>query len=283
MIRLGCRDNSFFRLSHASALSVIADLGLDGVDVTVSDRHPQLAPAEVVAEPVVVGRRVRQVADDLGLAVADAFFLTGAPGGVVRRVDDPDAAGRAAARDQFERLVAFASELGAPGITVLPGTPWDDRAEGLRVAAEELQWRATVAAEAGMRLSFEPHGIANVRTPVEVAELIAAAPDVRVTLDLSHMCAAGIPDSDCDVLLPIAGHVQFRQARRGDMQARAADGEIDLPRLVRKLVESGYDGWVSAEYVIADHATEVDTITQTAIFRDQARSVLAALVTEVPT
>lgn len=275
-MRLGCRDNCFHPLSFDGACAVIADLGLEGVDVSVSDRHHQIEVADVLADPAGSGARTRAVLERHGLVAADAFFLNGNPGGRLLPTDSPDPDVRSAAREQFGAYLDFAIALGTPGVTVLPGSRWpDDREAGVRVAAEELQWRAEQAAAVGLRLSVEIHVQANVRRPPDARRLLDLAPGLELTLDLSHFRCLGETQEAADQLLDRVGHVQFRQGRSGNIQAGRVDGELDLARLVGQLQGLGYDGWVSAEWIVAPYATAVDVLTETAEWRDDMRRLLA--------
>jgi sugar phosphate isomerase/epimerase len=275
-MRLSCRDNCFPVLSHDAALAVIADLDIDGVDVSISNRHDQLVPKHVLADPAAVAARVARTTSRLGLEVADVFVLTGyGPDtlSVNARTEDE----RAAARRQFDAFVAFAVELGAPGITVCPGETWDDDPKaGLDVAGAELAWRADRAAAVGLALSFEPHAQSNVRTPEAVLDLLARAPGVTITLDYSHFVARGVAEADVDCLIPHARHVQARQAAPGHLQATAKTGTIDFARIVGALGRSGYAGWFGLEYTWNDWIDEVDTLAQTALLRDLVRAATGA-------
>ena len=276
-MRLSCRDNCFPLLSHNAAMAVIADLGIEGIDVSVSGRHDQLVPREVVDDPKGEATRIKRNADRLGLAVADVFVLTGY-GPDTLSVNETAIDARAESRRQFESFVPFAVELGAPGITILPGEVWRDNSEeGLAVAAGELAWRAERAADQGLGLSFEPHGRSNAPTPAAVLELLACAPGVTVTLDYSHFVGGGLAEAAADCLIPYARHIQARQASPGHIQATAKTGTIDFPRIIGLLDAAGYAGYFGFEYTWNDWIDEVDTLAQTALLRDVVRAAMAAL------
>lgn len=275
MIRISARDNSFPLLSHRACFAVIADLGLDGVDVSVSDRHGQLSPAAVLDDPEGEAIRIRKLAEAEGLLVADVFVLAGY-GPNTLSVNEKDLAARARAREHFERHLAFALALGAPGLSLLPGDRWEDDADAaFKVAAEELQWRAERAARDGLLVSVEPHAASVAGRPAAVAALLDAAPDLWLTLDYSHFEYRSIPQSEVHPLLARTRHLQARQAAAGGLQATASTGTIDFATIARHLVEQGYDRWIGLEYTWNDWIPEVDTIAQSALLRDTFREALA--------
>ncbi|MCL4231869.1 MAG: sugar phosphate isomerase/epimerase [Dehalococcoidia bacterium] len=254
---------------------MIADLGLEGVDISISPRHAQLDPAAVLEDPSGQAANVSRLVRAAGLLVADVFVLTGF-GPSVLSVNARTANERQQARRQFDALLQFAVQAGAPGMTVLPGEPWNDDPEtGLAVAAEELAWRAQQASAEGLGLSFEPHAISNVRTPDSVLALLDRSAGVGLTLDYSHFVSLGITEEAVDPLLPHARHFQARQASPGHLQATARTGVINFPRIIHALIAHGYVGWFGIEYTWNSWMDEVDTIAQTALLRDVARTVLS--------
>lgn len=279
-IRLSCRDSSFPTLSLGTALGVIADLGLDGADISISDRHQQTNPEAVLEDPVREAVKVGRKLKATSLVVADCFALTGF-GPNTLKVNAPDDAERRTARTQFEAFLRFATYLGAPGITVLPGMGDDSRA--LELAASELRWRQSIASDAGLVLSIEPHQSSVVKTPDDVIDLVECVPGLMLTLDYSHFVAAGIDDREVDVLLPHTRHLQARQASPGKLQTVFEEGTIDFSRVLGLLDESGYAGWIGFEYVWNSWTRqEVDTLGQTTLLRDHIRAIAAGDWTPSP-
>lgn len=271
--RLSCRDNSFPTLSLQAVFAVLVDLGLEGVDISVSDRHHQLDPAAVVEDPSGLASNVRRLLAPYDLAVADCFALTGF-GPNTLPVNAATESERTTARAQFVSFVRFAGAIGAPGLTVLPGIGDDAGARDL--AATELAWRRGVAADAGLGLSVEPYQASVVKSPADVRRLVEDVSGLQLTLDYSHFVAAGYDDVEVDGLLPYTRHLQARQASPGNLQTVIEDGRIDFGRVVRLLAESGYAGWIGFEYVWNSWIKpEVDTLGQTTMLRDQLRAVMS--------
>jgi sugar phosphate isomerase/epimerase len=136
-----------------------------------------------------------------------------------------------------------------------------------------LQWRAivSIALKDGREYSVRvdrPKG--EPENPVTWEELIAKfrgleVPGLQVTLDYSHFVAVGRPTPDGDVLIPHARRVDARQARRGKVQCRLEEGEIDFEHVVTALTRAGYRGTISTESVCVDYqgCNDLDVVTET--------------------
>ena len=277
-MRLSCTDSTFPKLSHRAALSVIADLGIPCVDLCVFgvDGHHFIRPEAVVSDSVEAALDARRRVEDAGLVVCDVFVVLGGDFAALA-VNHPDEAQRRESRQQCLRMFEFAAAAGAPGVTLLPGIAWpgEDPNVSRHRAADELQWRATRAATHGLQLSIEAHVESIVETPDQVLELLASAPGVRLTLDPGHFVYQGFTDSDVDVLIPFARHVQARQAAPGLLQTRLDDGTIDFVRFLHKLEAAGYSGCFGLEYQWDDwlECNRVDCIAETACLRDLVLAV----------
>jgi sugar phosphate isomerase/epimerase len=210
--------------------------------------------------------------DRFGLVASDMFVILG---GSFEELapNHPDAAVREQALEHFGHFVDFAARIGAPGMTVLPGTDFDGvpAEESLERAAEQLNVRAQLAGEAGLRLAFEPHFGSLAGTPAAALALIERTPDVGFALDYSHFVYQGIAQEEVDALLPRTHHFHVRQAAPGVVQARTREGSIDFVRIRDALLALGYEGYFALEYQWEDgwlDFSRVDCIAETAETRD---------------
>lgn len=268
--RISCSDSAFPVLSHDVILRVIRDLGIDLVDVCLFAGYRNNPPREVLADPErsadVIGERLA----GLGLGVADVFAMIGEPWDALA-VNSPDAEQCAESRRQFDALVAFAARLGSPAVTILPGAPFEGVAEadGIALAAAELQVRAEIAGRAGLDLAVEPHvGSITATVPATLA-LLDQAPDVWLTLDPSHYVFQGIDQHELAPLLSRTRHVQMRQAGPGQIQTPVHEGTIDIAGFVADLDRAGYRGVLGIEYQWEEAMdfNRVDCIGETAAMR----------------
>jgi sugar phosphate isomerase/epimerase len=271
-LRLSCADSTFPRLSHETALAVIKDLGITAVDVCSFTGYDHTPPDTVLADPGAAADVVMARLDRVGLEVADVFMIVGGSFEECAQ-NHPDQEVRDRALEYFERFVAFSRRLGAPGLTILPGTIFEEAGEdaSLELAAAELNRRAEFAGEAGLRLAFEPHYGSVAETPARALELLERTPEVGLALDYSHFVYQGFPVEDVDPLLERTHHFHVRQAAPGVIQARTHEGVIDFVRIRDALLDFGYKGYFALEYQWEDgwlDFSHVDCIAETADMRD---------------
>jgi sugar phosphate isomerase/epimerase len=263
-LRLSCADSTFPKLSHEGSLTVIKDLGFTAVDVCSFTGYEHTPPDSILADPERAADTVKARLDRLELEVADVFLIVGGSFEELA-VNHPDPAVRATALEYFEHGVIFARRLGAPGLTILPGTTFDE--SSLELAASELNRRAEIAGEAGLHLAFEPHLGSLAETPAQALELIERTPDVGFALDYSHFVYQGIPVEDVHPLLARTRHFHARQAAPGVIQARTHEGVIDFAQIRDTLLGMGYEGYFAVEYQWEDgwlDFSRVDCIAETA-------------------
>jgi sugar phosphate isomerase/epimerase len=281
--RLSCADSTFPKLSHETALMVMADLGFRHADVCVFQGYQHNPPDMVIADPDRSADVVNERLARYGLDAVDVFAILGDPLELsALALNHPDPAEREESMRRFHPVVRFATRIGSPGITILPGSVFEGTTaqESLDRSASELQKRAEIAGEAGLGLSIEPHYESVVETPTLCLELLDKAPDVTVTLDHGHFVFQGFAQDDIDVLLPRTRHLQVRQAAKGDMQAPARRGSIDYGLMLDRLVERDYGGYIGVEYQWDEWMdfNRVDCISETAELRDLLHELAAARV-----
>lgn len=269
--RLSCADSAFPRVSHAVALAVIKDLGIDYVDVCVFAGHDHNPPDTVVADPLRAADAARSRLDAADLAVADVFVILSDPYDELA-INHPHDDVRDEASRRILRMIEFAGALDSPGVTMLPGVEFDgiEPRESRATAAVELQRLAEIAGASALGFSIEPHFGSITAVPATASELLAAAPDLRLTLDHGHFVYQGLSQRAIDELIPASRHIQVRQAERGDMQTRARYGAIDYAEVLDGLERAGYEGFLGLEYQW-DHWMDfnrVDCISETAELRD---------------
>jgi hydroxypyruvate isomerase len=148
-------------------------------------------------------------------------------------------------------------------VNVLPGrlAAGVSREQALDCLAANLRQSAEAFALLGIRVLVEAINPIDmpgflINTPQQLDELLRAVnhPNLAAQYDLYHMArqeldlAAGMR-----LLAGRIGHVQF-----ADCPGRGAPGtgELAFPALLRALRESGYDGWLGAEYKPGEAGTQ---------------------------
>ncbi len=284
MIRLSSGTDSFPTIPHELALALAAGLGFEGHDLMVAgnrlstDNKTGLRLEDMLADPVVWVGRIEERVQRHGLMLSDLFaspwtdLETMAP-------NHPDAGERRRGHEFFERVLDFAQQLGAPGITMPPGIDWphESHQESLARAAAELGLRAAKANDRGIGYSTEPHVGSVCETPADVLELCHSAPGLQLTLDYTHCYSLGFPEAEIEPLLAYARHVHARGGATGRLQVPMRESTIDFERMVDVLVEQGYEGFITVEYVWVNWGglDELDVLSEVILMRDRLRAKLS--------
>ncbi|MFG1604722.1 sugar phosphate isomerase/epimerase family protein [Actinoplanes sp. NPDC049265] len=254
-LRFGYGTNGFANHRLDEAFAVVAELGYDGVALTLDHDHVDPFGVNVAREVSRAGDRLR----DLGLGVV---IETGA-----RYLLDPWRKhaptllheDRALRIEFLRRAAAIGADLGAEALSfwagvrpddVDPDTAWKRLADGV----------AEVLAAATIPVGFEPEPGMLVNDIGDWRRLRAELGEpeaLGITLDIGHCRAVeDMPVADC--VADVAGHlvnVQIDDMRRGVHEhLEFGQGEIDFPPVLRALREAGYGGLVAVELPRHSHA-----------------------------
>ncbi|MFE9906837.1 sugar phosphate isomerase/epimerase family protein [Streptomyces clavifer] len=260
-LRLGYGTNGLTDLRLDDALGLLADLGYDGVGLTLDHMHLDPLAPDLAARTRHVARRL----DGLGLGVT---VETGARYVLDPRrkhgpsLLDPDPDARAARTALLVRAVGIASELGAHAVhcfsgTTPPGTSTDTAWQRL---ADALAPVLDAAARAGVPLAIEPepgHLLATLADFHHLRTLLGDLEPLGLTLDIGHcQCLEPAPPADCvKDAAPWLRHVQIEDMRRGVHEHLPfGDGEIDFPPVLEALAATGYTGLTVVELPRHSHA-----------------------------
>jgi L-ribulose-5-phosphate 3-epimerase len=258
-LRYGYGTNGFANHRLGDALTIIADLGYQGVALTLDHDHLDPYAADVAGRTGELARRL----DRLGLGVV---VETGA-----RYLLDPwrkhaptllSDDGRERRIDLLVRAVRIAADLGAEAVSFWsgvkpPGLPdaiaWDRLLSGCAdvVAAADAS---------GIPLGFEPEPGMFVPDLDGYDRLFAALgrpQRLGLTLDIGHCrCLERQSVADCVRRAgPRLVNVQIDDMRRGVHEhLEFGTGEIDFPPVLAALSEVGYRGLVAVELPRHSHA-----------------------------
>jgi len=224
-----------------------AAAGFDGVEI----QFPYELPAVVLKEALS-----RAGVPLVLINVPAADLLSGGPGlaGVPARQAEFDMA--------LEEALAYAAMVRPNWVNVLPGRLADGvtQAHALATLTGNLQKAADAFELLGIGLLVEAINPLDmpgflINTPEQLGALLRAVDrrNCRAQYDLYHMARQGL-----DLSAGIAcldgriGHVQF-----ADCPGRGAPGtgQIAFGPALKTLRDSGYDGWLGAEYKPADTGT----------------------------
>ena len=277
---LASADFTFPLLPHDRVLDLVAALELDGIDIGLFEGRSHLWPSREFANLAQSARTLKNKLADRGLAPADVFLQLD-PDFVPYAINQPDSARRQHARDQFLRTLDYASQLGSPHVTTLPGVYFEQiesaDASWQRSQAE-LAWRVEQARQHNLAFSVEAHVGSLAPNPSEAERLVRGVPGLTLTLDYTHFTRAGLPDSEIESLVQFATHFHVRGARQGRLQTPFKDNMIDYARVLRAMRATNYSGYLGIEYVWIDweHCNECDNLSETILFRDFLRAQMGA-------
>lgn len=285
-LRFGYGTNGFGDHPLDDALAVLADLGYQGVGLTLDHRHLDPFAADLP-------RRLSRLAarmDALGLT---AVIETGG-----RYLLDPrrkhhptllsdegsdlrvDLLRRAVliAAELDVRVVSFWSGQAPPGLS--EAHAWDR----LTAGCEEL---TSYAAAHGVTLGFEPEPGMFVDTLDRFDELrrrLGEPEAFGLTLDIGHCrCLEPQPVAECVRRAgPHLVNVQIEDMRRGDhTHLEFGAGEIEFPPVLAALAEVGYQGLVGVELPRHSHDAP-ETARRSIEFLTGAAAIAACAVPSVP-
>ncbi|MEU3885582.1 sugar phosphate isomerase/epimerase family protein [Streptomyces sp. NPDC029041] len=260
-LRFGYGTNGLADLRLDDALALLADLGYDGVGLTLDHMHLDPLAPDLAARTHRVAHRL----DELGLGVT---VETGARYVLDPRrkhgpsLLDPDPGDRARRADLLVRAVRVAADLGAYAVHCFSGvTPQGTGTDtAWKRLTETLPPVLDAAAEAGIPLAVEPEPGHLLATLADFHHLRGALGDPQqlgLTLDIGHcQCLEPLPPADCvRAAAPWLRHVQIEDMRRGVHEHLPfGDGEIDFPPVLAALAATGYQGLTVVELPRHSHA-----------------------------
>lgn len=259
MPRFGYGTNGFANHRLDDALGVLADLGYDGVALTLDHAHLDPFAPNLPSRTNALARRLTELR-------LSAVVETGA-----RYLLDPwhkhhptllSDAGREQRIDFLVTAVRVAAELGAEAVSFWSGAKppeLDDTTAWERVAGG-CETVLGVAAEHGVPVGLEPEPgmfIDTIDGYDALRARLAEPEQLGLTLDIGH-CRCVEPQSVPDCVRRGGArlvNVQIDDMRR-DLHEHLefGEGEIDFPPVLAALAEVGYGGLVSIELPRHGHA-----------------------------
>ncbi len=230
-----------FKGDFEANVAKIAGWGYDGVEVAIRD--PRL----------VDGNEILRIAAAHGLEIP-AIGTGQAWGEEGLSYTDPDPAVRVAAVQRTRAHIPFAAQSGAVIIIgLLRGIvkPGVSQEQALGWLVESLQECCAAAELHGVRLALEPINryettlVNNVAQGMELLERIGAE-NMGLLLDTFHM---NIEDAEMVESVRTCGDRIFHFHVADSNRWYPGAGHIDFEAILQALVETGYEGYVSGEFM----------------------------------
>ncbi|GAA2357234.1 sugar phosphate isomerase/epimerase family protein [Streptomyces cuspidosporus] len=285
-LRFGYGTNGLADLRLDDALALLADLGYDGVGLTLDHMHLDPLAPDLAARAARVARRLAALGLDVTVETGARYVLDPRHKHGPSLLD-PDPQARARRVDLLLRAVRVAADLGAHAVHCFSGTApaGDDADTAWQRLAASLTPVLEAAATAGIPLAVEPepgHLLATLADFHHLRRLLGDPPALGLTLDLGHcQCLEPLPPADCvRAAAPWLRHVQIEDMRRGvHDHLPFGEGEIDFPPLLAALAATGYQGLTVVELPRHSHAGPHHARTSLPFLRRAA----AAAAANVPT
>ena len=261
-LRFGYGLNGFTDHRLEDALTVVADLGYEGVALTLDHAHldplgPGLAGRVSRAARLLARHGLAVVVETGGRFVLDArhkhhpTFVSDS--GAQRRID------------LVATALRVAADLGAPVVSCWSGVlpPTATAVDGRERVDRAVTALLPVAEAAGVTLALEPEPgmfLERVRDVVGVLDRFERPGALGLTIDVGHLvCTEGDePGSVIRSAAPVLRNVQIDDMRRGVHEHLPfGEGELDLPDALAALADTGFDGLVHVELPRHPHAAPV--------------------------
>ena len=230
----------FTELPLADRVQAAGASGFDGVEIQFPYELPALRLQELLVRaglPLVL----------INLPAGDLMAGGAGLAAVLARQTQFDAA--------LQEALTYAAMVRPLCVNVLPGRLLEGvtREQALECLATNLKKAAEAFSLLGIRVLCEAINPLDmpgflINTPEDLDQLLRRVdhPNCQAQFDLYHMARQGLDiAAGIDLLAGRIGHVQF-----ADCPGRGAPGAgtLDFEPLLRRLKDTGYQGWLGAEY-----------------------------------
>ena len=272
-IKLAGAAWSFVGTNLVESANVWRALGVEAMDL-LAIAGSQIDPGDVENDPEGQACRFKET----GIELSNLLYIFGADF-ADRAINSKDAAVRNRNMETLKKVLHCCNSAGIKSLLLLPGVDQQGMSheDSKSLSAQVLNEMTSVAAAAGIPLTFEPHVEGLLEDPREVLDFMQNNPDLRIALDYAHFSCQGYKLEDVNLLAPYAGHFHLRQGNSTQIQARWDDGEIDFTAVVGLLQEAGYKGYLTLEYEHEPHWRDMDkcdVITESIKMRDAIAPLL---------
>lgn len=261
-LRYAYGTNGLADLRLTDAFALLAELGYDGVGLTLDHMHLDPQAPDVASRTALV----RKAIDHHHLTATvetGARYVLDARRKHHPTLLDPDPQARGARLMLLLKAVDIAAELGAHAVHFFSGVlpegedpdlAWARFADGVNILAD-------AARTAGVPLAVEPepgHLLQDLAGFHRLRRTLGDPDDVLgLTLDIGHcLVVEDAPPPECvRAAAPWLRHVQIEDMRRGvHDHLPFGEGDLDVPPVLGALREARYEGLVTVELPRHSHA-----------------------------
>ncbi|OSC58941.1 xylose isomerase, partial [Streptomyces sp. 4F] len=220
-LNLGYGTNGLTDLRLDDALALLADLGYDGVGLTLDHMHLDPLAADLATRTARLARRLDRLGLQVTVETGGRYVLDSRRKHAPTLLDE-DADARGLRVRLLIRALRVAADLGAHAVHCFSGvTPaGTDPDTAWKRLADTLEPVLDVAETTGVPLAVEPepgHLLGDLAGFHRLRADLGDPPPLGLTLDIGHcQCLEPLPPADCvREAAPWLKHVQIEDMRRG--------------------------------------------------------------------
>lgn len=237
-----------------TAISHIASLGYDGIELTIIPRFTTELSTLDTAERKRIAALLKQ--HDLALPAIAAHSS------LLETDTEAHAKNMWRLKGGVDLAVELAQSDQLPAVNTTPGgkpEEWDTKKDFLAERVGEL---VDYGASRGVTVAMEPHIGAIIDTPAKVLELleIVNSPYLKVNFDISHFDIVGMPmEETVSALAAVSAHTHVKDQRgiAPDFEFLIpGEGTFDYVSYLKAMQAHGYDGFITAEVSFMVQARE---------------------------
>ena len=275
-LRFGYGLNGFTDHRLPDALAVLADLGYDGVALTLDHAHldpfaPHLATRTADVAALLARHDLRVMVETGARYVLDP-----------RRKHEPtlvSEVGRERRIGLLHSAIRVAADLGSPAVSFWSGIAprGADRDECWSRVEQAMESLLPTAEAHGVDLALEPEPgmfVERIADVVELRRRLGSPDRLRLTIDVGHLRCTEDADPAACVLgaSDLVANVQIDDMRRGVHEHLPfGEGEVDFPPVLAALSAIVFDGLVAVELPRHSHAAPALAASSLDFLRDAER------------
>ena len=222
--------------------------GYEGVEPRAEAGHNHGVEIEAGKEK---REEIRKMFEDTGVAVA--CLATS------RKYAMAEESEREESIELTKQLIDLAVDIGGGKLRVFGGVPPEGMSMGdaINAVGESLAKIGPYAEERGVSVCLETHDAFSKATDCAAAIKIAESPGIAANWDIMHPFTQWMTiDEAYDALKGYVCHCHIHDGKYQDDRkvkelAKMGEGDIPYPRAIELLMQDGYDGYLSGEWIKA--------------------------------
>jgi sugar phosphate isomerase/epimerase len=152
-----------------------------------------------------------------------------------------------ASGEEYYRQFEWVCKLGKATKVVTLTVPSAELGTPFNEEVERLQKLVDIAENEGVRVAMKSHVGCLTEDPDTVKVLCDNVKGLGLTFDPSHYLCGPYSHKNLDKIMPYVFHTHLRDSKKGKLQVRVGQGEIEYGQIVRQLSLAGYSQALSIQ------------------------------------